>query len=322
MALPPAPYALARFVTVLITVAVWFCLLLVMGFIFSGGASVKHVSPEVMANVAAMVFVFIPFFSAQGVLTGMMDGLLQQRIVLHATPDVALRSRNPWSVAAVLALCVGLPCAVVGHVLASGAALDTFTPGAFALKLASYGVLPCALTAWIVSGRPFLHETRVSQEHRRYDGDAMRYVWVRHVWPNALVNAVINFAVAYALTPGDLNDAQSLAPIELVVGDTLVTFLVLSALITGGVATHARVDRAWGIAPGLPSEGAGGMRRVILPKLLAGVAFTVFVGLGLWLTKQRAVAALPWAIYRGVVFGFYAGWVARDVALAKLREPA
>ena len=323
MALPPAPYGLARVVTVLITAVVWFCVLLVLGYIFSGGANVKYVTPDVMANIVAMSFVFIPFFSTQGVLTGMMDGLLQQRFVLpDATPDAALRSRSPWLPAAVLACCLGVPAAVMGYVWASGLPAETLTPGAFAWKLASHGVLLCALTAFIVAGKPYLHEARVPESKRRFDGDAMRYVWARHVWPNTLVNLIINFAVAYALVPGSLSDPASVAPNELVVGDTFVTCAVLCILMSAGVGTHARVDRAWGIAPLIEPSTDATLAGAVLPKFFAGIALTIVVGVALWLSGQRGLSALSWAVYRGIVFGAYCGWLARDIALAKLRAPS
>jgi hypothetical protein len=307
---------------VFITAAVWFCVLLLTGYIFSGGANVKYVTPEVMANVVALSFVFIPFFSTQGVLTGMMDGALQQRFLApKAAPGETLRSRNPWLLAVVLAACFGMPAAAAGYLGAGGLPAETLTPGAFAWKLASFGVLLCGLTAFVVAGGPYLHETRVPQARRRVDGDAMQYVWARHVWPNTLVNLVINFAVAYALVPGKLSDPDSVAPNELVVGDTLVTCIVLCILMSAGVGTHARVDRAWGIAPLLEPDPKATMAAAVLPKLFAGVALTVAVAIALWLSGQQGLSAPVWAVYRGLLFGAYCGWLARDIALTKLRAP-
>jgi hypothetical protein len=291
-----------------------------MGWVFAGGANVATVSPIVRANVAGLSYLFIPLFTTQGVLTGMMDALLQQRLALPEAPAAPVdHADNPWRLGLINVLRFGVPWAVLAYLVAGRDTFGALTPAGFAWRFAMAGCALCAITAWVVSGTAFTRETRVPREQRPFRGDATRYAWSRHVWPHTITNAVINCAVAFALFPLPIAQAGALVPAQLVVGDTFITFVILIGLIAGGVSTHVRVDRLWGIA--LPSDtgSATKLRPLLLRALLVSTLFTVAIGMVFWATGTPGLGVYAWAAYRGVVFGVFPAWLARSVVRVGLQ---
>jgi hypothetical protein len=320
MAMPPATASAARPFTTAITSAIWWLILYGVGWAFSGGSKVVHVPAIVMANVTAMSFVFIPYFATQGVLISMLDGVLKGRILLpDAAGAGAERSENPWRLGVINALIFGVAPAAIGYFVAMNASSDALTPGAFAVRFASAGALLCAAVAWSVSGAPFLRAARVPRGQPANGGDPKPYLWQRFVWPHGVANAIINGALAFALSPVPAAQDGAVVPAAHVVVDAAITFLILTWIIASGVKTHARVEATWGVAP--PAAASrDSLPTAAMTAFFASLAFCVALGAIFWLTKAPGMSVIGWAVLRGVACGVYTAWLAKLAAQAVVRS--
>jgi hypothetical protein len=320
MAMPPAPHSLARVMTTVITSAVWWLILYGAGYAFCGGSKVAHVAPAVMANITVLSYVFIPYFVTQSVLISMLDGVLKQRIIVPDAPaDPNGRIDNPWRSGVINAVRFGLAPAAIGYVLAIRASADTVAPGAFASRFATGGMLMAAVVAWLVAGKPFLQAARVPRERRMFQGDPQQYLATRYAWPHGIANAIINGALAIALSPVSIADAGALVPAPNVVVDAVITFFILTWLMVAGAKTQARVEAQWGIAPESAATDIA-LPTAFLPAFFAGLGFATLVGIAFWLLGAHGMSVYSWVLFRGVVFGVYTAWVAKRVARAMLNE--
>lgn len=317
--MPLAPYRLARIVTLIITACIWWLVLLVVGWVFSGGNHAEHVSPITMITLATLALLLVPFFTAHGVLTNLLDAVLRERMAPPDLPEEPnTSSRSPWRAALLYTLTVGSLGAAFGYAWASGLPADTWTPGAFAWRLSQFGVLVCLVSAWLASGGAFVHEVRVPVARRRYAGELRGYLLWRHVLPHGAINAFINGAAAFALLPGPVAPGALVAA-KLVVGDTLITCIVLTALLVPAVTTHARVDGRWGIMPPSAAGAPIAMSDAVLTPLLTSVGFVAVAAAVFWLSPWR-LDVYQWAGYRTVIFGGYSAWLVGRVARAALHQ--
>jgi hypothetical protein len=316
-----APYALGRIVTVIITALVWWVILLVTTLVFAGASQAQFVSPRAMTNIAALTLLLVPFFTTHGVLINFRDAMLRGRVrPPETTPSNELRARSPWRVALVSSLLLGSPAAVAAYLLGSRLPNATFTAGAFALRLAPIAALLGGVSAWFASGKPLVHELRVAEPHQRFAGDVSSYAVFRHALPHGVVNALINGAAAFALLP----DAQSAAgnvPAKLLLGDTFITYCILTAILAPGVSTHARVDAATGVAPPMAAGSRLTMSEAVMLPLGVGLLQVALLAPLCWLSAFRPSVEL-WAVYRAVMFGGYAAWLSARVARAARTQAA
>lgn len=319
MAMPPAPLGLARVISTAITGAVWWLLLFGGGYVFSGGGKVPHVAAVVIANLTAISYVFIPYFVTQNVLISLLDGHLKERISVSEPEDPNARAENPWRTSVINALRFGLVPAVIAYVLAMRVSADTLTPGAFAVRYAWGGALLAGATAWLVGGKPFITSMRVPRDKRMFQGDPKAYLATRFVWPHGIANAIINGALAFALSPVSIADAGALVPAQLVVGDAVITFFILTVLMVMGAKSQARVEAQWGIAPEAAANELTGPA-AFLPAFFLSLGFSICLGIGFWLLKLPGLNVYAWAVFRGVAFGVYTAWLAKRVAQAVLNE--
>jgi hypothetical protein len=318
MALPPATAKASRAITTLVTSAIWWLILYFTGrFFATGGKEVAYVSPLAMANITALSFVFIPYFATHGVLISLLDRVLKEKIILppEATPDASARPSNPWQKGVVNGLLFGLVPAAVGYYVSSNASADTITPRMFAVRYASAGALLVAIVVFVMAGAPFLRATRVPRGTPACDGDPQRYLWQYFVWPHGIGNAIINGALAYALSPVPFGQAGAVVPAAQVVIDAAITFLVLTWIIVSGVRTQARVEAQWGIAP--PAAASQDTLPVaFMTAFFSSLAFAVAVGGVFWLTKVPGLSVTAWAVFRGLACGVYTAWLAKLAAQA------
>jgi hypothetical protein len=310
----PAPYALGRIVTVVITALIWWLILLVATLVFGGASRAPHVSPLTMANIGALSLLLVPFFTTHGVLINFRDALLRGRVsppVLALGEEPVLHS--PWRVSVFNMLCLGLLAATAAHAIGSRLPADTFTAGAFAWRLAPIGALLSGISAWIASGKQFTDQLRVAEPRRRFAGDLARYARLRHALPHGLVNALINGAAAFALLP-DSDTLPGIVPASLLLGDTFITYCILTAVLVPTVTTHVRVDAAVGVAP-TPTAGAVPMYEAVLLPFGLGFIQVLLLAPLFWLVPFRPSVEL-WAVYRTLMFGGYAAWLSARVAVA------
>jgi predicted secreted protein len=321
MARPPAPYTRARVVTTLINSTIW-SLLLYLTCAFSGGGKLEHMSPLEMANVTALTFLFIPYFTTHGVLMSLFNGVLKGSIIMpEATQDARAEAgtANPWRLATINAFVFGLVPAGIGYFIAIRADAATMTRGAFAGRYALAGALLCASVAWVVSGQPLLRTLRTPREKRGFLGTPDQYLWRYFALPHGIANTIINGVLAFALSPVPFAQAGAIVPTQHIVGDTVIALVVLTLLLASGARSQARNETLLGIAP----PGAAAKRSVLnasLRALFCGFAFAVVVGVFFWLTKLPGLDIFSWAAYRAVVFGVYAGWLTKGVAQAAINS--
>jgi hypothetical protein len=322
MSRPAAPHHVARIFTTVITAAVWCGILLLTGYASVGGfkKEVVHAAPVIMANVAAWGLLFIPYFATQGVLISMLDGVTKKRILAPDAIDKATAHvSNPWRLGAIHALVVGLVPAAVAYFLGIRAGVDTMTPGGFAVRYAMAGTLLCAGIAWTVAGDPFMRIARLPRELRVFQGDPKRYLSTHFAWPHGIANAIINGALAFLLSPVSFAEAGAIVPTKNVVGDLVITFLVLTWLITSGTKTQARVETQWGIAPPAAAS-SNAVPTAFLVAFFAGIGFSIVAGIAFAVTKTPGLSIVSWAFFRGIVFGVYSAWLSARVAAATINS--
>lgn len=269
-----------------------------------------------MAGIASLALWFAPLFTTQGVLTALMDGDMRGRF--QPPRDAGrptLSSQSPWAYALRNGMRFGVVLGLGACVLSARAATQTVTPAAFASRLALAGALLCGFTAWQVSGTFYLQEARVPRDRRGFRGTLRSYLVWRHALPQGVINAVINFAVTYAIFPAVVAGPSPVVPVAAVVRDTLFTAFLLNGIIGVGVTTHARVDSQWGIAPRLDAQSLSGFPasrawRVVAAAVAVSLATTFAVGLALHLSGVEGLGVHGWAAGRAVVFGLYPAWLA------------
>jgi hypothetical protein len=317
----PSPLPVARAITTVITSAIWWCLLFVAGWLFSGNAGkVDHVAPVVAANLTAVSYLLVPYFVTEGVLMSMLGTLMKKRIVMpEVREDPNARPSNPWVWGAVHAATIGVVAAVIGYMVASRVAPDTLTPSAFGVRYAWGGTALCAIVSWFVSGRLFLKQARVPAANRPYTGDVNRYLWTRYILPHGIVNFVINGALAFALSPVSIKEVGAVVPSEVVVGDTVITLIVLTWLVSSGAKGMAHVETEWGIATHDFTADLN-MPSAFLPMFFSGIGFCIVLGIAFAWFDVPGLSVMTWAVFRGVFFGAYCGWVARRCAQASINE--
>ena len=316
MTLPPAPYARARVFTTLITTLVWAVLL----FVFTGFSKEEYASPVGMANFTAVAFMFIPYFATHGVLMSMMNGVVKGSIIMPESAKDASGgggTDNPWRLATINAFAFGLIPSGLGYFLAINVAPNSMTPRAFGIRYTLAGTALAAIVTWIASGRPFLRTMGMPIEKRAYVGTPDQYLMRYFALPHGIANTIINAALAFALSPVPFAQAGAIVPTAHIVFDTAATCLILTWLIASGSKSQARVETLLGIAPPAAASQKSVMN-ALMTTFFAGLGFTVVVGVILWLTKTPGLDVFSWAAYRGVVFGVYAGWLAKNVAQAAI----
>jgi hypothetical protein len=318
MARPPATYERTRVLTTLITSTIWF-LILYGTCAFSNGGKAMHMSPLEMANVASLTFLMVPYFGTHGVLMSLFKSVLAGRVIMPAAAQDASAgsgTENAWRRAAINVVLFGVVPAGIGYFLAIRTNPETMTRGVFAGRYALAGALICASVAWSVSGKPFLRTIGTPREKRGFVGTPDQYLWRYYSLPHGIANVVINFALAFALSPVPFAPG-AIVPTQNVVGDTVAAFVVLTWLLTSGAKGQARNEALLGIAP----PAAASNKKVwsaSLTALLGGLAFAVVVGVLFFVTKAPGLGIWTWAAYRGVVFGVYAGILTKLVARAAI----
>lgn len=316
----PSPLPVVRAITTVITSAIWWLILYLAGWVFAGGGKVDHVTPIAMANLTAISYMFVPYFVTEGVLVSMFGALGKKRIVMpQVTEDPKARPANPWVWGAIHAVIFGIVPAIIGYMLSMRAAPDTLTPSAFAVRYAWGGTALCALVAWYVSGRPFLKEVRVPPANRPFKGDVNQYLWSRHILPHGIANLLINGALAFALAPVPTPETGPLVPAALVVADAVITFVVLTWLVSSGAKGLGHMDAEWGIASH-DFRADLNMPSAFLPMFFSGIGFCIALGIAFTWFDVDGLPVVGWVIFRGVLFGVYCGWVAKRCAQASINE--
>jgi hypothetical protein len=317
----PSPLPVVRAITTLITCAVWWVLLWVAGWLFAGGGKVDHVTPLVMANLTAISYLFVPYFVTEGVLISMLATLLKKRIVMPAvSEDPKARPANPWGWGVINVLIFGIVPAIVGYMLSMRATPDTLTPGDFAVRYAWGGTALCAVVAWFVSGGLFLKQVRVPAANRTYTDGVQKYLWTRYILPHGIANLFINGALAFALSPVSFAEPGAVVPNEVVIGDIVITLVVLTWLVTSGAKGMARTETEWGIAIHDFARLDLNMPSAFLPTFFSGIGFAIVLGISFAIFDVNGLPVVVWAIFRGVFFGAYCGWVAKRCAQASINE--
>jgi hypothetical protein len=304
--------------TTAITSTIWWFILYGAGYAFCGGSKVAHVSPLVMANLTAFSYVFIPYFATQGVLVSMLEGHIKGRILVPGGEDPNARMENPWRAGLINALKFGLVPAGIGFALSITASAESITPGAFATRFAWGGTLIVAVVAYLVAGEPFLKATRVPRAQRMFQGDPKQYLFTHYALPHGIANAIINGVLAFALSPVTLAEG-GMVPIPNVVVDLVITFFILTWLMTSGAKSQARMEAHWGVAPEAAASDFA-LPTAFLPAFFASLGFAIFMGIAFHVLGMKELSVYLWVVLRGVVFGLYTAWVARRVAAAMLNE--
>lgn len=318
MALPPANHNVARVFTTAITSTIWWFILYGTGHLFSGGNKVAHVSPLVMANLTAFTYVFIPYFATQGVLVSMLERHHKGLILTPGGEDPNARMENPWRAGMINALKFGLVPAGIGFALSITAGAESLTASQFATRFAWGGALICAVVAYLVSGEPFLKATRVPRAQRMFQGDPKQYLFTHFALPHGIANGIINGVLAFALSPVPLAEG-GMVPIPNVVVDLVITFFILTWLMTSGAKSQARLEAQLGVAPEAAASDYA-LPTAFLPAFFASVGFAIFMGVAFHVLGMKELSVYLWVVFRGVVFGLYTAWVARRVAAAMLNE--
>jgi hypothetical protein len=316
----PSPLPVVRAFTTIITSAIWWVLLFVAGWAFAGGGKVDHPTPLVMANLTAASYLFVPFFVTEGVLMSMLGTLMKKRIIMPEVREVAnARPSNPWLWGAIHALTIGVVAAVIGYLISSRATPDSLTPSQFAVRYAWGGTVLCAIVAWFVSGRLFLKQVEVPAANRPFHGDVNKYLWTRYILPHGISNMLINGALAFALAPVSASAPGGIVPTEVVIGDLVITFVVLTWLVSSGAKAMAHVETEWGIAIHDFTADLN-MPSAFLPTFFSGIGLAIVLGVAFAWFDVPGLSVMSWVVFRGVIFGAYCGWVAKRCAQASINE--
>ncbi|HKP63552.1 MAG TPA: hypothetical protein VJV78_42750 [Polyangiales bacterium] len=317
----PSPLVVVRAITTVITSVIWWCLLWVVGWVFSGAGKVDHVSPLVIANLTAVSYLFVPYFVTEGSLVSMIGTLMKGRIIMPpVTEDPKAKPANPWIWGAIHSAVFGIVPAIVGYKMAMGVSPDSLTPGEFGERFAWGGTLVCAIVAWFVSGRLFLKQVQVPRPNRLFAGDVNRYLWTRYGLPHGIANLIINGLLAFALSPVGSSEPGAHVESKLVVADAVITFFVLTWIVSAGVKGMARCDAEWGIAPEHFGARELHMPAAFLPCFFSGIGFCIVLGIGAAWFDVEGISQISWVVFRGVVFGAFCGWCAMRCAQASINE--
>ncbi|HKU37731.1 MAG TPA: hypothetical protein VJR89_06275 [Polyangiales bacterium] len=318
----PSPLIAVRIITTVITSAVWWVILFIAGWLFSGAGKVDFVTPQVMANLTAASYVFVPYFVTEGALVSMLGTYLKQRIIMPpVTEDPKARPSNPWLWGALHAALFGVLAAWFGYMVCKGAQPDTLTPSAFGVRYAWGGTALCAIVAFIVSGPVFLRQVRVPAQNRPFAGGLNKYLWTRFILPHGIANFVINGLLAFALAPAGFAFADPAArvPNEVVIGDGVIALAVLTWIIASGAKGLARSDAEWGIAPH-DFRADLHMPAAFLPCFFSGIGFCIVLGIAFAWFDVEGLSIYQWAWLRAIGFGVYCGWCAKRCARASINE--
>jgi hypothetical protein len=316
----PAPLVVVRAITTVLTSAIWWFLLYVAGWLFTIAGKVDHPSPLLMANLTAISYLFVPYFATEGVLMSMLGAHQKQRIVMPAiSEDPKARPTNPWLSSLINVAIFGILPAILGYMVSIRAAPDSLTPSEFAVRYAWGGTGVCALVAWYVSGRPFLKQAAVPRANRTFTGTVNQYLWPRYVLPHGIANFFINGALAFALAPAATAEAGVFVPTEQVIADLVITFLVLTCLVSSGAKSMAHTETEWGIATHDFTADLH-MPAAFLPTFFAGLGLAIVLGISFAIFDVDGMSVTSWAVFRAVIYGAYCGWVAKRCAQASINE--
>jgi hypothetical protein len=316
----PAPLVVVRALTTVVTSAIWWILLYVAGWLFTIASKVDHPSPLLMANLTAISYLFVPYFATEGVLMSMLGAHMKQRIVMPAvTEDPKARPTNPWLLSLIHVAIFGVVPAILGYMVSIRAAPDSLTPSQFAVNYAWGGTGICALVAWYVSGRPFLKQVRVPRASRPFAGTVNQYLWPRYILPHGISNFFINGALAFALAPAATAEAGVFVPAEQVIVDLVITFLVLTCLVSSGAKSMARAETEWGVATRDFTADLH-MPAAFLPTFFSGLGLAIVLGISFAIFDVDGMGVTTWAVFRAVIYGAYCGWVAKRCAQASINE--
>jgi hypothetical protein len=164
-----------------------------------------------------------------------------------------------------------------------------------------------------------LKQVKVPPANRTFKGDVNQYLWTRYILPHGIANLFINGALAFALSPVSFSEPGAVVPAEVVVVDTLLTLVVLTWLISAGAKGLARAETEWGIATHDFTADLN-MPSAFLPTFFSGVGFCIVLGVAFAWFDVEGLPVIGWAIYRGIFFGLYCGWVAKRCAQASINE--
>jgi hypothetical protein len=311
------PYPVARAATALLTGGAFFAILALIGFAIAGTLTRDRLQLQHAQFMLAIGLVFTALFAGHSGAIGLLDGYSQGRFQLPeqpTPPPSAARAQNPWRTGVWSAMLVGVPLAgltfwLLPQLWPSGVALSRFV-WSFALA----GGLVSGAIVWFWTGQRFLREASLAPAQRRFVGSTAAYLWQRHAWPQAIINALINGWVGAALVPGPFESpgqGVSAAAVQL---DVRGTAFVLAVAIALGVRTQSRFDVRWGIAPQLEAAAPRAWFRAFLvfgsAPALALLVGALYAGLGL-----GSISAWTFVLWRSLVCGVYCGaiayWVAR-----------
>jgi hypothetical protein len=322
---PAVAFTTARAFTVALTVCMWSGILVLVGFVFSGLISRDTVSAAAAGYLMAATFIFIPLFAAQGVLLGMIEGLARGDFLLptgldgtrgapFAPEHIPERPANPWSLGLLWSLGLGAPAALLALLAAPWLWPLGLSRAFCGLILVCCGALLAATTSFFVSGRVFLRQALIPPRNRSWTGTRGGYLCMRHALPNGLVNAIINALVAFVVFPQPSLDPNNAMDRQMMVGDTLITLMILTAAVMTGARAHARSDLRWGVVAADTERKAPGIGGQVLRLLGVSLAATASLFAVLYLGGVES-CSLPWFVaWRAAAFGAYPALTAYLVA--------
>jgi hypothetical protein len=321
---PVVSYRVARIATALLTGCAFLVILGAIGLVIAAALTRDVLQLQHARLVMAIGLCLAAFFAGHSGAIGLLDGYSQGRFRLPdsiSPPPSAARARNPWRVACLSAVLVGVPYGTLAffwlpQLWPAGIARQQFV-GCFA---AAGGVVS-ALIVWVLTGRRFLDEAQLAPAQRRFAGSHAAYLWQRHALPQALINAFINGWMGVALVPGRFDGADAGISAAAVQLDVRGTAFVLAAAIALGVRTQARFDLRWGIiAPIEAAVPRAWWRAFVIFGSAPAVALLVaalYAALGL-----AAISPWTFVLFRGLACALYCGAIAYWVARWNLSAPA
>jgi hypothetical protein len=316
-------YRVARAATALLTGAAFFVILAAIGLVIAAALTRDVLQLQHARIVMAIGFGLAAFFAGHSGAIGLLDGYSQGRFRLPeqlSPPPSAAHARNPWQVASLSAVFVGVPCGALAfwwlpQLWPAGVARTQFV-----WCFAAAGSAISASIVWVLTGRRFLAEAQLAPAQRRFEGSHAAYLWQRHALPQAVVNAFINGWMGVALVPGAIASPDAGVPAAAVQLDVRGTAFVLAVAIALGVRTQARFDLRWGIIAPLEASAPR-------PWWRAFIVFGSAPALALLVAALYAVLGLdaigPWTfvLWRGAACALYCGAIAYWVARWNLCAP-
>lgn len=266
MAVQPVPYRVARIVGVVISAVVWAGILAVAGTAISGAMAIDGLSLGEAQGFFVVICLFVPLFTGQGVVIGMMEGLLDGRFEPPAPPappaDAARFVQSPWQHGLGQMLRIGAPAAAVSLWLVPTAFAAGVDRWALVGGLVATGAT-LAMLAGASSHAAFLRALSVPAGQRPYHGDVAGYLGRRQLLPHVLTNIAINAAVGVAVVARPQGLFRSIAPAEVVVGDTVIMAFIIAVAVFAGARTQARTDARWGVLAAQDAAAPGGPLRLV-----------------------------------------------------------